>query len=148
MVFAGLPEPAVNRKLLGVDGEVRRRFDLSYPSVKVIVEYDGRQHVERVQQGESDLDRREEFDDDGWRILTDSPGPNARTCRLRAPPDARTGATTLHLPGSGPQATEYDASSPASASSTRALIRVPSPVCSRESTSPESCTRETRSPRA
>lgn len=69
LVFAGLPEPEVNRKLRDVDGEVRRRFDLSYPVVKVIVEYDGRQHIERIEQWESDLERREEIDDGGWRIL-------------------------------------------------------------------------------
>lgn len=69
IVLAGLPEPEVNRKLHNVEGEVVRRFDLSYPSVKVIVEYDGRQHIERVENWESDLVRREEIDDGGWRIL-------------------------------------------------------------------------------
>lgn len=69
LLFAGLPEPEVNRKIRDVDGEVRRRFDLSWPTVKTIVEYDGRQHVERIEQWESDLERREEIDDDGWRIL-------------------------------------------------------------------------------
>lgn len=69
LVFAGLPEPEVNRKIRAADGEVRRRFDLSYPAVRVIVEYDGRDHVERIEKWESDLERREEIDDAGWRIL-------------------------------------------------------------------------------
>lgn len=69
LVLAGLPEPQVNRTLRDVDGEVVRRFDLSYPGVKVIVEYDGRAHIERVEQWESDLERREEIDEGGWRIL-------------------------------------------------------------------------------
>jgi hypothetical protein len=47
----------------------RRRYDLCWPSVRVIVEYDGRHHIEREQNWESDLDRREAIDDDGWRIL-------------------------------------------------------------------------------
>lgn len=34
-----------------------------------IAEYDGRQHIERVDNWESDLDRREGIDDDGWRII-------------------------------------------------------------------------------
>lgn len=37
--------------------------------VKLIVEYDGRHHIERVEQWESDLKRREAIEDDGWRII-------------------------------------------------------------------------------
>lgn len=69
IVLAGLPEPVVNASVRVVDGEQVRRFDLSWPEVKVVVEYDGRHHVERIEQWEADLDRREEIDDDGWRIL-------------------------------------------------------------------------------
>ena len=69
IVLAGIPEPVVNRSVRGVDGEPVRRFDLSWPGVRVIVEYDGRHHVERIEQWESDLERREEIDDEGWRIL-------------------------------------------------------------------------------
>jgi hypothetical protein len=69
LVLAGLPEPEVNLTLRDVDGEPLRRFDLSWPAVKVIVEYDGRHHIEREEQWEADLDRREAIDDDGWRIL-------------------------------------------------------------------------------
>ena len=69
LVLAGLPEPEVNLTLRDVDGQPLRRFDLSYPGVRLIVEYDGRHHVERVETWEADLDRREEIDDEGWRIL-------------------------------------------------------------------------------
>ncbi|WP_374457061.1 hypothetical protein [Nocardioides sp.] len=69
IVLAGLPEPEVNMSVRTVDGEVVRRFDLCWPEVRVIVEYDGRHHVERIEQWEADLDRREEIDDDEWRIL-------------------------------------------------------------------------------
>lgn len=69
IVLAGLPEPAINVKIRAVDGEVMRRYDLSFPQVRVIVEYDGRQHIERVEAWESDLARRETIDDAGWRIL-------------------------------------------------------------------------------
>lgn len=65
-VLAGFPEPEVN---LTVDaGNGRRRYDLCWPGVKVIAEYDGRHHVEVVEQWEADLERREAIDDDGWRI--------------------------------------------------------------------------------
>ncbi|MBW8751538.1 MAG: DUF559 domain-containing protein [Propionibacteriales bacterium] len=69
LVLAGLPEPEVNRTLRADDGQPIRRYDLSYPAARVIVEYDGRQHIERVEQWETDLARREAIDDDGWRIL-------------------------------------------------------------------------------
>lgn len=69
IVLAGLPEPVVNHKVRDEHGRVLRRLDLSYPRLRLIVEYDGRQHIERVVNWESDLDRREELDDDEWRIL-------------------------------------------------------------------------------
>jgi len=69
LVLAGLPEPEVNLPLEDEDGRVVRRHDLCYPSIKVAIEYDGRHHIERETQWESDLDRREASDDDGWRLL-------------------------------------------------------------------------------
>ena len=69
IVLAGLPEPQVNRTLRTTAGEVLRRYDLSYPDAKVVIEYDGRLHVERIEQWESDLARRESIDDADWRIL-------------------------------------------------------------------------------
>lgn len=69
IVLAGLPEPKVNHKLRDEFGVVLRRIDLSYPAVRLMVEYDGRQHVERIEQWDSDIDRREEFDENGWQTL-------------------------------------------------------------------------------
>lgn len=69
LVLAGIPEPQVNLTIRDVDGEPLRRYDLSWPGVRVIVEYDGRHHIEREAQWEDDLDRREAIDGDGWRIL-------------------------------------------------------------------------------
>lgn len=69
LVFAGVPEPEVNRTIRADNGDPIRKDDLSWPTVRVIVEYDGRQHVERIEQWESDLDRREAIDEDRWRIL-------------------------------------------------------------------------------
>ena len=45
------------------------RFDLSYPEIKLIIEYDGRQHGQRSEQWLHDLKRREELDEQGWRIV-------------------------------------------------------------------------------
>lgn len=69
IVLAGLPEPTVNHTLLDDLGRLRRRLDLSYPELRLIIEYDGRQHIEREASWESDLERREELEDGEWRIL-------------------------------------------------------------------------------
>ncbi len=69
IVLAGLPEPDVNVVISWADGAWRRRFDLCYRGIRLIVEYDGRQHAESRHQWQADLERREEFDDQGYRIL-------------------------------------------------------------------------------
>jgi hypothetical protein len=69
LVLSGLPEPEVNLTLRDEYGEPVRRFDLCWPSVRVAVEYDGRHHVAREEQWESDLRRREAMDDEDWRLL-------------------------------------------------------------------------------
>ncbi len=69
LVLAGLPEPTVNHVLRDAAGRVRRRFDLCYPGARVVVEYDGRQHAEDPTQYDHDRDRREELDEQGWRLV-------------------------------------------------------------------------------
>jgi hypothetical protein len=69
IVLAGLPEPVVNLTIRDVNGEPVRKYDLSWPSIRLIVEYDGKHHVERIEQWEKDLARREAIEDDDWRIL-------------------------------------------------------------------------------
>lgn len=69
IVLAGLPEPMVNITIENDDGIPIRRYDLSYPRQNIAIEYDGRQHVEVIEQWESDLARREAMDDEEWRII-------------------------------------------------------------------------------
>jgi hypothetical protein len=69
LVLAGLPEPRVDVREINEDGTWRRRYDLCYPEFKLIIEYDGRQHAEDVDQWHTDLQRREELDDQDYRIL-------------------------------------------------------------------------------
>lgn len=69
IVLAGLPEPTVNHKVYDKDGRLLYRFDLSYPELKLIVEYDGRQHREDLDQWDHDTDRRDWFDHNGWMIV-------------------------------------------------------------------------------
>ncbi len=66
IVLAGLPEPEVNHKIFDEDGRLRYRFDLSYPDLRLIVEYDGRQHREDLDQWDADTDRKDWFDRNGW----------------------------------------------------------------------------------
>ena len=67
IVLAGLPEPEIN-VVVDLPGG-RRRYDLCWPAARLVVEYDGRHHIEREQQWESDLERREAIEDDDWRLL-------------------------------------------------------------------------------
>lgn len=67
MVLAGLPEPVVNHRVLTADGE--RFLDLAYVASMLAIEYDGRHHVEREEQWESDLVRREKLEALGWRFV-------------------------------------------------------------------------------
>ena len=47
IVLAGLPEPEVNLTLRTFDGDPYRKYDPSYPGQRMVVEYDGRQHIDR-----------------------------------------------------------------------------------------------------
>jgi very-short-patch-repair endonuclease len=69
IVLAGLPEPTVNFKLRDENGDVIVRFDLSYPALRLIIEYDGRQHVEIIENWEGDNERRELLDELEWRVI-------------------------------------------------------------------------------
>ena len=69
VVLAGLPEPVVNHIEFDELGRWVRRFDLSYPTARLAIEYDGRQHAESQVQWEHDIDRREGLDHDGWRLV-------------------------------------------------------------------------------
>ena len=69
LVLAGLPEPRVNLIIRGRDGSWRRRYDLAYEHVRLLVEYDGRQHAEDTSQWTSDIYRREELDQIRWRLV-------------------------------------------------------------------------------
>jgi very-short-patch-repair endonuclease len=69
LVLAGLAEPVVNFSIEDEHGRVRYRIDLSFPDQKLGIEFDGRHHVERAGQWESDLLRREDLEADGWTFV-------------------------------------------------------------------------------
>ena len=68
IVLAGLPEPVVNVVLVHEDGSWRRRFDLCYPRIKLVVEYNGRHHREKSQRS-ADEARANELEPEGYLIL-------------------------------------------------------------------------------
>lgn len=69
IVLAGLPEPEVNVEIRDDNGDVLLRFDLLYRERRLAVEYEGRQHVEVIENWEGDIDRDELGDNLGYRIL-------------------------------------------------------------------------------
>lgn len=69
IVLAGLPEPEVNVVTRLEGGAWHRRFDLCYPELKIIIEYDGRHHASELAQWSADILRREELESLGWRMI-------------------------------------------------------------------------------
>ena len=69
LVLAGLPEPRVNLIMRGRDGGWRRRYDMAYEHLRLIIEYDGRKHAEDARQWLTDIFRREELDQMRWRLV-------------------------------------------------------------------------------
>ena len=51
------------------NGDWKVRFDLCYPHLKLIIEYDGKHHLRDQKQWTRDLKRREWLDARGWRII-------------------------------------------------------------------------------
>lgn len=69
IVLAGLPEPEVNFIIRDENGDWALRFDLCYPQLKLIIEYDGDHHRLDPRQWSRDLLRREWLERNGWRII-------------------------------------------------------------------------------
>jgi very-short-patch-repair endonuclease len=69
LVLAGLPEPQVNFVLRHPDGSWWMRYDLYYQYERLLVEFDGRQHAESSIQWHHDIQRREELDRRGLRLI-------------------------------------------------------------------------------
>lgn len=68
VVLAGLPEPDTNRDAFDRAGGWIARPDLSYPELRIAIEYDGAVHLSKRQR-DKDIRRRELYDGEGWRVL-------------------------------------------------------------------------------
>ncbi|MDR1117729.1 MAG: hypothetical protein LBL01_00310 [Bifidobacteriaceae bacterium] len=96
-VDAGFPEPVVNHGLM-LAGK-RSWLDLSWPSLKIDLEYHGRQHVDQPAQVQADIQRRAELVAAGWTVVEAVWGnlvaPSRLISRLRAAFDAARGRQAL-----------------------------------------------------
>ncbi|NMM16982.1 MAG: DUF559 domain-containing protein [Cellulomonas sp.] len=70
LVDAGLPCPAVNTAARGATGEFLALPDLSYPELKIAIEYDGDLHRTDKATWRRDIRRRQALEAAGWRIIT------------------------------------------------------------------------------
>ena len=68
LVLAGLPEPRPNVTLRSADGLIGRA-DLLYEAYRLVIEYDGLQHLSDRAQWESDIQRVERFTDAGHHVI-------------------------------------------------------------------------------
>lgn len=69
IVGAGLPEPAIGQKVFDERGRYVGRPDLAYRTQRIAIEYEGDGH--RTDPGifQQDIQRRERFEDAGWRVI-------------------------------------------------------------------------------
>jgi hypothetical protein len=68
LVRAGLPRPVANRDIVE-DGEWLARPDLSYPHLRIAIEYDGEHHQSDRRQWRADITRRRLLEDAGWLLI-------------------------------------------------------------------------------
>jgi hypothetical protein len=68
MVLAGLPAPEVNRDVVE-NGQWLARPDLSYPRLRIAIEYEGDHHRTDRRQWRSDKRRRRLLEDAGWVVV-------------------------------------------------------------------------------
>lgn len=68
LIRAGLGRPAANCDVI-VDGEWLARPDLSYPALRIAIEYDGDHHRTDRRQWQRDIGRRRVLEDAGWLVI-------------------------------------------------------------------------------
>ena len=68
IVAGGLPEPVVGHPVVLLDGRVVHP-DLALPALRIAFEYEGDRHRTDVRRWRSDIRRREDLEDAGWRVV-------------------------------------------------------------------------------
>ena len=86
IIAAGLPEPLVGCEVHD-NGYFVGTPDLAYPEFKVAIEYEGEVHRVDLKTFRDDIERRERFEDAGWRVIRVTADhllrPNALVDRIR-----------------------------------------------------------------
>jgi very-short-patch-repair endonuclease len=86
IVAAGLPEPLVGYQVHD-EGYFVGTPDLAYPLERIAIEYEGEVHRVDLRTFREDIDRRERFEDAGWRVIRVTADqllrPNALVERIR-----------------------------------------------------------------
>jgi hypothetical protein len=94
LVEAGLPEPEIGVAVAVAGGSLVLHPDLAYPGLRIAIEYEGGRHRE-ARRWERDIERRELFEDAGWRVIRVTAAaladPIALVARVRRVIDARAG---------------------------------------------------------
>ena len=70
VIDAGLPEPVVNVPAFDDTGQFLALPDLSYPHLKIAIEYDGDHHRTDPATWRRDVERRQLLEGAGWLIIT------------------------------------------------------------------------------
>lgn len=69
ILSAGLPEPEVNRWIMGAGGRPVSRPDLQYRALRIALEYEGEHHLRDPDQWHRDIERDERLRQLGWVVL-------------------------------------------------------------------------------
>jgi very-short-patch-repair endonuclease len=82
LLQAGLPKPQVQRELRDEDGRFLGRADLYYPQARLVIEYDGANHRDRLTEANR---RQNSLQNAGYRILrfTAADRPEVVTSQVR-----------------------------------------------------------------
>lgn len=70
VVGAGLPCPLVNQPVLDASGSFVALPDMSYPELRLAIEYDGDVHRTDPATWRRDVERRQRLEDAGWTVVT------------------------------------------------------------------------------
>ncbi len=69
LVIRSLPEPTLQHRVFDASGAFIARLDLSWPSLKLGIEYDGEHHTEPLQRARDEA-RLEKLRAAGWHVIT------------------------------------------------------------------------------